>query len=94
MSATVVPIPGGRVLRHRLEKWSDTMTNVSIPEVNMLKKAQLAVSVQINLTIKLGYVSVNGPRETYFGHATYNPDYRKYYLTMKEINQQVITEQC
>ena len=43
------------------------MTNVSIPEVNMLKNsATLAVSVPINLYIKLGFISVNGLRETYF----------------------------
>ena len=35
--------------------------------VNMLKNSStLAVSVPINLSIKLGFVSVNGPRETYF----------------------------
>ena len=33
----------------------------------MLKnKSRLTVSVPINLSIKLGFVSVNGPRETYF----------------------------
>ena len=43
------------------------MTNVSIYEVNMLKNVStLAVSVPINLSIKLGFVFVNGPRETYF----------------------------
>ena len=43
------------------------MTNVSIPEVNMLKNSStLAVSVTISLSIKLGFLSVNGPRETYF----------------------------
>ena len=43
------------------------MTNVSIPEVNMLKNIPtLAVSVPINISIKLGFVSVNGSRETYF----------------------------
>ena len=43
------------------------MTNVSIPEVYMLKNSSstLAVSVPINLSIKLGFVSVNGHRETY-----------------------------
>ena len=47
--------------------WSYGMTNVSILEVNMLKNSStLAVSVPINLSIKLGFVSVNGPRETYF----------------------------
>ena len=43
------------------------LLNVSIPEVNMLKNSStLAVSVPVNLSIKLGFVSVNGPRETYF----------------------------
>ena len=43
------------------------MTYVSVPEVNMLKNSStLAVSVPINLYIKLGFVSVNGTRETYF----------------------------
>ena len=33
----------------------------------MLKNiTTLEVSVPINLSIKLGFVSVNGPRETYF----------------------------
>ena len=33
----------------------------------MLKnRSTLAVSVAINLSIKLGFVSANGPRETYF----------------------------
>ena len=43
------------------------MTNVSISEVNMLvNRSTLAVSVTINVCIKLGFVSVNGHRETYF----------------------------
>ena len=43
------------------------MTNVSIPEVNMFKSSSThAVSVPINVSIKLGFVSVNGPRESYF----------------------------
>ena len=43
------------------------MANVSIPEAKMLKKSStLAVSVPINFFIKLGFVSVNGSRETYF----------------------------
>ena len=45
----------------------DGMTNISIPEVNTLKYcSSLAVSLPINLSIKLGFVSVNGPREIYF----------------------------
>ena len=43
------------------------MTNVSIPEVTMLKNSlTLAVPVSINLFITFGFVSVNGSRETYF----------------------------
>ena len=35
------------------KSWSNDMTNVSIPEVNMLKNSStLAVSVPINLSIK------------------------------------------
>ena len=49
------------------ESCSYGMTNVSIPEVNMLKSSStLAVSVPINLSIKLVFVSVNGINETYF----------------------------
>ena len=49
------------------KRWFHGMTNVSIPEVNMLKSSStLAVSVPINLYIKFGFVSVNDPRETYF----------------------------
>ena len=49
------------------KSWSHGITNISISEVKMLKNIlTLAVSVPINLSIKLGFVSVNGPRETYF----------------------------
>ena len=49
------------------KSWSHGTTNVAIPEVNILKNSStLAVSVPINLSIKLVFVSVNGPRETYF----------------------------
>ena len=49
------------------KRWSHGMTNVSIPGTNMLKNCStLAVHVPINLSIKFGYVSINGPRETYF----------------------------
>ena len=51
----------------RYKNWAHGMTNVSIPEVNILKNSStLAVSVPISLSIKLGFLSVNGPRETYF----------------------------
>jgi hypothetical protein len=43
------------------------MTNVSIPLANMLKKScTLAVSVAINISMQLCFVSVHGARETYF----------------------------
>ena len=63
-----VAIPGGRLLRHRIQKLVPQYDkNVSIPEVNMLKNSStLSVSVTINLIIKLDFVPVNGPRETYF----------------------------
>ena len=47
--------------------WSHGMTNVSIPEVNMLNNSSaFAISVPISLYFKFGFVSVNGTRETYF----------------------------
>jgi hypothetical protein len=43
------------------------MTNVSISVANMLKKSwTLAVSVAINISMQLCFVSVHGPREPYF----------------------------
>ena len=51
----------------RYESWSYGMTNVSIPEVDMWKNSSsLSVSVRINLSVKLGFVSINGSRDTYF----------------------------
>ena len=58
----MVTISGSKLLRH-----SDTkvgITNASIPEVNMLKNCSiLAVSAPINISVKLGFVSVNGFRK-------------------------------
>ena len=49
------------------KSWSHAMTDVSILEVNTLKNTStLSVYVPINRSIKLGIVSVNGPKETYF----------------------------
>ena len=49
------------------KSWSHGMTNVSSLEVTMLKNSStLAVSVPINLSIILGFVSINGSMETYF----------------------------
>ena len=45
------------------KSWSHGMTNISIPEVNMLKNiSTLATTVPINLSIKLGFISVKGSR--------------------------------
>ena len=67
MSVTVIQIPGGRLLRHRIQTLSHGVTNISIPEVNILKNnSTFAVSASINIFIKLSFVSVNGPRECYF----------------------------
>jgi hypothetical protein len=49
------------------KSWSHGMTNVSIPVTNTLKKSwTLAVSVAINISMQLCFVSVHGLRETYF----------------------------
>ena len=49
------------------ESCSRGMTNDLIPGVNVLRNSStLAVSASINVSIKLCFVSVNGPRETYF----------------------------
>ena len=65
MRVTMVPIPDFYDTGYK--SWSHSMTNISIPEVNMLKNSlTLAVSVAINVSTNLGFVSVNGHRETYF----------------------------
>ena len=67
MSGTGVPIPGGRLFDTGYKSWPHGMTNVSIPEVNILKNSSiLAVSAPINVSIKLYFVFVNDHRETYF----------------------------
>ena len=62
------------------------MANVSIPEVNMLKIISThAVFVPINLSIKLGFVFVNGPRETYFVNEPRNMEFsQQFYFLDKE----------
>ena len=48
----------------------------------MLKNSStLAVSVAINLSIKLRFVSINGPRETYFVDASWRSMTAWRYLT-------------
>ena len=67
MSVTVVPIEAEDFYDTGCKSWFHGMTNVSIPEVTMWKNSlTLAVSVPRNIFIKFGFVSVNGPRETYF----------------------------
>ena len=52
-----------------IQKLSPRCEKVSIPEVNMLKNSStLAVSVPINLSVKLGFVSV---KDLLCGRATY-----------------------
>ena len=49
------------------KSFSHGMTYVSVPVVNMLKNSStLDVFVTINVFIKLGFVSVNGPLDTNF----------------------------
>ena len=67
ISVIVVPIPGGRLLQHRIQKLVLWYYKFLSSEVNMLQNSlTLAVSLPVNLSIKLGFVSVNGTRETYF----------------------------
>ena len=44
--------------------WSHDMTNASISEVNILKNSS-SLAFSINLSIKLGFVSVKGYRDIY-----------------------------
>ena len=47
------------------KSWSHVMTNVSFPDMYMLKNSStLAVSVPTNLSIKFHFVFVNDTRET------------------------------
>ena len=61
-------ITDGRILQHRDTKVGPTVWQiVSFPEVNMLKNSSaFAVSVPMIFFIKLGFVSIKSPRETYF----------------------------
>ena len=67
MGVTVVLIPDGRSSATQDARWFHGMRSISILVVNMLKSSStLAVSVTINISIKLSFISVNGPRETDF----------------------------
>ena len=62
MSVKVVPIQGEYFYDTGYKSCSHGMANVSISDVTMLKNSlTLAASVPINLFIKFGFVSVNGP---------------------------------
>ena len=66
MTVTMVRIPGSNFYEAVYKSWSHGLKTVSIPDVNMLKNSStLAVSVPIKLFMKLGFISVNGPRKTY-----------------------------
>ena len=67
LSVTVVPTPGSGFYDTEHKSRSNGMTNVSFKEASMLKNSLIfAVSVPINLSIKLAFDSVNGYREIYF----------------------------
>ena len=67
------------------KSWSHGMTNVSIPEVNMLKNSStLTVSAPIHLSIKLAFISVNSSGETYFVDAL-----RSWGETPEKLNQEI-----
>ena len=67
MSIIMVLNPDVRFLRHRIQKLIPRYDKCVNSGVNMLKNSsKLAVSVPINLSIKLSFVSVNNLRETYF----------------------------
>ena len=68
MRVTVVTIPGSRFLRHGISKVVpryDKCLN-SGGEYSEKNSSTLAVFVPIDLSMKLDFFSVNGPRETYF----------------------------
>ena len=58
----------GRLLRHRIQKLIPRYDKcLNSRGVYILKNSSTrAVTVPINLFIKFGFVSVNGPRENYF----------------------------
>ena len=67
MSDTVVPIPGDRFLRHRIQKMVsryDECLNSGGEYVD--KQLTFALYVPINVSNNLDFVSVNGPRQTSF----------------------------
>ena len=73
MSVTVVPIPGGRLIRHRTQalfpRYDKCLNSVG-EYVEKLLNASCRPTcsikyIYIYIYIKLGFVSVNGPGETY-----------------------------
>ena len=53
MGVTVVPIPGGRLLRYTDTKFSHGMTKVSITEVNLSKNISIRLDMIIHMYIFL-----------------------------------------
>ena len=64
------------------------MTNVTIPKVNMFKTCSIvAVSFPIILSIKFGFISVNGPwRRTFVDALRTNPMFRSLMKTEEYFN--------
>ena len=66
MSVTAIPIPGGRLVRHRIQKLAPRYDKcINSRCENVENSSKLAVFVSINLSIKLGFVSVTGTRKSY-----------------------------
>jgi hypothetical protein len=64
---TVVPIPGGRLLRHSIHKLVPRYDRCFNSGGKYVENSwPLAVSVTLNISMQLCFVSVHGPRETYF----------------------------
>ena len=65
MSVMMVPSQAEDFYDTGYKSWYHGKTNVSIPDVNMLKNSS-TLTVSVPIFIKFGFVSVNGPRENYF----------------------------
>ena len=68
MSVTVVPIHCGRFLRHRIQTLVPRYDKCLDSGGEYVKHSS-SLTVSINVSIKFGFVCVNGPRETCFVYA-------------------------
>ena len=78
MSVTVVSIPGGRQIRHTIQKLVSRYDSCLNSGREYVKNSStLVVSVLMNFSIKPYFVSVRGPRETYLVDALHTRNYIK-----------------